>query len=65
MRVYTSNHGDSVGIEFSEFPHIIITGVPNAMQDRIVCALASSFSAARLRLVLADFGSADCAITTA
>lgn len=50
-------NGDSVGIEFSEFPHIIITGVPNAMQDRIVCALASSFSAARLRLVLADFGS--------
>ena len=50
-------NGDSVGIEFSEFPHIIITGVPNAMQDRIVCALASSFSAARLRFVLADFGS--------
>ncbi len=50
-------NGDSVGIEFSEFPHIIITGEPNAMQDRIVCALASSFSAARLRLVLADFGS--------
>ncbi len=50
-------NGDSVGIEFSEFPHIIITGEPNAMQDRIVCALASSFSAARLRFVLADFGS--------
>ena len=50
-------NGDSVGIEFSEFPHIIITGEPNAMQDRIVCALSSSFSAARLRLVLADFGS--------
>lgn len=50
-------NGDVVSIEFSEYPHIIITGEPNSMQDRITCALAASFSAARLRLVLADFGS--------